>query len=241
MWYKSWFDSPYYHKLYRQRNSKEAAAFIDYFIKYLNPNVSEWILDLGCGKGRHSIYMNKLGFKVIGADISKQNIAYAKKFENEHLQFALHDMREPLKVAHFGMVVNLFTSFGYFNEMEENIRVLRAAHFNLKPKGKLLIDYLNIELLKDTLVEREVQEIEGLTFSIRRKIEKDVITKYIEVRDGDQKFHFEEHVKALNKPDFIGMLTKGGFDVLDIFGNYSLGQFNPLNSPRLILIARKHT
>jgi SAM-dependent methyltransferase len=239
MWYKSWFNSPYYHLLYRGRDEDEAAAFIDQILKYLQPSTSEWILDLGCGKGRHSIYMNQCGYKVEGVDISEQNIAYAKQFENNSLHFTIHDMLMPFRQNHFALIVNLFTSFGYFDALEDNLQVLKAAHFNLKPKGRILIDYLNVELVRDTLVKRESSEVDGVHFDITRTIENEMIVKRIDVSDNGCTHHFEERVKALDRQHFNSMLLKSGFEVLDTFGNYALDQFNPSISPRLITIARK--
>lgn len=239
-WYKSWFNSPYYHMLYRRRDHEEAAVFIDHFLKYLNPPIDDKVLDLGCGKGRHSIYMNSKGYDVTGIDISDQNIAYAKAFENEKLHFAIHDMREPFDKENFDLAVNLFTSFGYFDSMDENLRVLRATNANLKNKGRVLIDYLNAELLKNTLVESETQVINNVTFNIARSIDDGMIVKKIEIIDGPDTFHFEERVKALDKQDFAGLFAQSGFELLDVFGTYSLTRFIPETSPRLIIIARKY-
>lgn len=241
MWFKSWFNSPYYHMLYRGRDEQEAADFIDHIFKYLKPNRDEWILDFGCGKGRHSIYMNGLGYKVEGIDISEQNITYAKAFENPGLQFALHDMRETYKPGHFSTVLNLFTSFGYFDCSDENLKVLKAANENLKPKGRLLIDYLNVDLLKNNLIEKESQEIDGVKFEIARAIEGEMVTKVITVHDRGLTFEFQEQVKLIDKQGFKGLLSRAGFEVLDIFGNYALDQYHPTTSPRLIAIARKTT
>lgn len=225
--------------LYRRRDHSEAAVFIDHLLKYFNPAPDAKILDLACGKGRHSIYMSKKGYRVTGIDISEQNIAYAKHFESANLDFTIGDMREPLRPGYFDLVLNLFTSFGYFDQAEENLRVLKAVNTNLKEKGKVLIDYLNAELLKNTLVEKETLTENGVVFKIRRKIEKEIIVKRIEVIDGAQTFQFEERVKALGRTDFAALFAKSGFEITDTFGNYNLGRFSPDSSPRLIITARK--
>ena len=112
-WYKSWFNTEYYHILYKNRSTIEAESFIKKLIKELKLKKNSSLLDLACGKGRHSIYLNKLGFKVTGVDLSSQNIAYAKKFSNKRLSFFKHDMRLPINQK-FDAIFNLFTSFGYF-------------------------------------------------------------------------------------------------------------------------------
>lgn len=238
-WYRSWFNSPYYHILYRNRDEHEAAQFIDRVLKYFNPSPEAVFLDLGCGRGRHSIYMNKKGFDVTGVDLSKENIRKAKPFENENLHFAVHDMREPFMANKFDYVFNLFTSFGYFPSIEENEKVLSATFQNLKPKGKVLIDFLNATQVIKGLVKEEVQEIDGITFEISREIKDDIIHKYIDIIDGSEKTRFVEKVRALTRQDFAGMLSRTNFEILDTFGSYSLDEYDEDKSSRLIIIARK--
>ncbi len=86
-WYKEWFNSPFYHKLYFERDDKEAEDFIDQLIRYLKPAAGSRILDVACGKGRHSKILASLGFDVTGIDISPASIAFARQFENDQLQF----------------------------------------------------------------------------------------------------------------------------------------------------------
>ncbi len=111
-WFENWFDSPYYHVLYKHRDFSEAELFIDKLIKYFNPNSNSRFLDLGCGKGRHSIYLNKKGYNAVGIDLSEENIAGASQFENENLKFCVEDMRNMDRTNQFDYVLNLFTSFG---------------------------------------------------------------------------------------------------------------------------------
>jgi len=238
-WYRSWFDSPYYHILYKNRDEFEAAQFIDRVLKYLNPPLESHFLDLACGKGRHSIYINKKGYRVTGVDLSKQNIKTAKISENERLKFDVHDMRLPYSDEKFDFVFNLFTSFGYFPTIEENEKVLRSSYQNLRPKGKILIDFLNANQVMKGLVKEEIQEIDGIHFKISREIEDGIIKKNIDISDGQKELRYVERVLALTRQDFAGMLSRCGFQILDTFGNYSLETFDADNSQRLILIARK--
>ena len=94
-WYKDWFSSPFYHKLYFERDEKEAEAFIKKLIEYLHPPPGSRMLDVACGKGRHSKILAAMGFNVTGFDISFSSITWAKQFEQENLDFYVHDMRLP--------------------------------------------------------------------------------------------------------------------------------------------------
>jgi 2-polyprenyl-3-methyl-5-hydroxy-6-metoxy-1,4-benzoquinol methylase len=133
-WYSSWFDTPYYHILYKERNYREAQVFMDNLTHYLNLPEKATVLDLACGKGRHSIYLNQLGFTVLGADLSENSIAEANKNANETLHFKVHDMREPFEEK-FDAIFNLFTSFGYFENDDDNLTTLKAIKESLSDYG----------------------------------------------------------------------------------------------------------
>ena len=126
-WYASWFDSPYYHILYSHRDEDEATEFIDAIGKYLNLSQGSKILDIACGKGRHSRHLNRLGYNVTGIDLSEENIKYCRKFENENLHFFKHDMRRSFRINYFEAAVNLFTSFGYFENNRDDKMAINAA------------------------------------------------------------------------------------------------------------------
>ena len=83
-WYKDWFDSKYYHLLYKNRDYNEAALFLDNISNEFKKKNAR-ILDVACGKGRHATYLNKHGLDVIGYDLSINSIKYAKKYENKTL------------------------------------------------------------------------------------------------------------------------------------------------------------
>ena len=78
-WFESWFDSPYYHILYKNRDDTEAQKFLRNLLRVINPPSNAKILDLACGKGRHAIFLRKLNYKVVGTDLSKLSISEAKK------------------------------------------------------------------------------------------------------------------------------------------------------------------
>src|SRR3954468_19744054 len=100
-WYVDWFNSPFYHLLYNNRNFTEANFFIDNLCTQLNlqPHAKLW--DIACGKGRHAIALNKKGFDVTGTDLSVNSIAEASQSSNECLEFFVHDMRLPFRENYF--------------------------------------------------------------------------------------------------------------------------------------------
>ncbi|KEO73298.1 SAM-dependent methyltransferase [Anditalea andensis] len=238
-WFSTWFDSPYYHQLYKNRDAQEARDFIDNLDRYFQWKPEDAILDLGCGKGRHSIYLNQKGAKVTGIDLSIQNITFANRFNNDRLTFSVHDMREVFNKNAFTHVVNLFTSFGYFTSEEENLSVFNSVYENLVPGGYFLIDYLNPHKVIRELIVKEVKEIEGINFNIGRRIEEGYIIKDIVFKAGGLAHYFQERVQILQEEEFRTYLHLTGFRVEAVFGDYKLNPFDVDNSDRMIFIAKK--
>lgn len=237
-WFSDWFDSPYYHILYKNRDYTEAQFFIDNLSSYLEINTQHKILDLACGRGRHSIYLNKKGFKVVGADLSKSSINFAKQFENERLNFQVHDMRETLEECCFDFILNLFTSFGYFESDEENLKVIKSAKVNLKESGFFVIDFLNPQKVIDSIVPFEEKVLNEISFKIRKRFENGYIVKDINFEAESREFHFQEKVQAISKERFLSYFEKAKLKLIDIFGDYQLQKFDEKTSDRMIFILK---
>ena len=147
-------------------------------------------------------------------------------------------MRDPILNRTFDVVLNLFTSFGYFQDKTENITVLKSVHTYLESDGLLLIDFMNAEKEVLDIVPQMTKEVNGIEFCISKRIEADNIVKDIEFKDAGNAYHFQEKVQLLKLQDFEDFLDQAGFDVINRFGNYQLDLFE-LNSDRLILLAKK--
>jgi SAM-dependent methyltransferase len=238
-WFSSWFDTPYYHILYKNRDYSEASLFIDTISDFLKlqPNLKCW--DLCCGKGRHSIFLNKKGFDVIGTDLSVQSILQANKSANDRLEFYQHDMRKLFRTNYFDVVFNVFTSFGYFEKQEDDLHVFDSVQKGLKSKGLFVFDYLNSEYVKSIIKAHDTITIDGITFTISKKIENYTIIKSIDFTDNGESFHFEERVKLFDKAYFEGLAKECNLTILNTFGNYKLQEFDVNTSPRLILVLQK--
>lgn len=234
-WFSTWFDSPYYHILYKNRNEEEAQVFMDNITNYLNMPENGTILDLACGKGRHSIYLNKLGYQVTGVDLSEKSIAIANESSNESLQFKTQDMREPMNKT-YDAVFNLFTSFGYFDTYEDNIKTLKAIKDSINEYGFGVIDFFNADFIIENLVAEETKEIDGITFNIKRFVENKKIIKEIRFEDKGETYNFTEKVSAFTLADFEAMMEEASIYLLEIFGDYKLKKFYKSQSERLIMI-----
>ena len=234
-WYAYWFDTPYYHILYKERDEEEAELFMNALTSFLKLKRKAAILDLACGKGRHSLYLNELGYDVTGIDLSPASIEFAKKYENKRLHFEVHDMSEPYPKK-FDAVFNLFTSFGYFENEEDNIRTIKAIQSALKPDGYGVIDFLNSEFVERNLVPTETKILDGITFSIDRYIKDGFIIKDIRFTDAGKEHFHSERVKAISLSDFNAYFKKAGVSLKHCFGDYHLNEFKVQTSERLILM-----
>jgi SAM-dependent methyltransferase len=238
-WYQYWFNSPYYHILYSQRNDVEAEFLIDNLSAYLHPKSDSKILDIACGRGRHSIYLNKKGYDVTGIDLSEQSIKYAQQFEQKKMHFYVHDMRKLSFINYFDIALNLFTSFGYFDTEKDHVSALKAFRKGLKNDGTLVIDYFNTQKIIKNLTNQEIKTIDGIEFHLHKFVAEGKIIKHINFEHKLKAYAFEERVQAFLLADFERMLTKSGLVITATFGNYALDPFNETESDRLILVCKK--
>ena len=236
-WFASWFDSPYYPILYQHRDYSEAESFIRHLLDFLGPDKDSHFLDLACGRGRHSVFINRHGYRVTGLDLSPDSIGDAKDNETDTLSFGVHDMREPL-AGQFNFILNMFTSFGYFDDQSDNLKVLRNVREALLPEGRFVLDFMNVEQVIPRLVAEEEKELNGIHFGLRRSVKDGFIVKDIEVRDGEKSYAFQERVQALDRNAFEKLFQQAGLEVVNTWGDYHGGEFSAENSPRLIYFCR---
>ncbi len=235
-WFTDWFNTSYYHILYKNRNDEDAQLFMRNITKFLQISTNSHILDLPCGKGRHSIYLNSLGYKITGADLSENSINYAKNFENDSLNFAVKDMRKPLSQS-YDAIFNLFTSFGYFENDEDDILVLENIKNGLNEHGVMVLDFLNVVNVKKHLIPKEIKTVDEITFRIEREIKNGFILKHISFTDKGQDHSYTEKVKYIDLDKFETYFNSVGLKINHIFGDYQLSEFQPESSNRLIIVA----
>lgn len=240
-WFSDWFNSDYYHKLYFERDEEEAALFIDRLLSWLQPITGAKMLDVACGKGRHSRFLAQKGFDVTGIDISPASILEAKRSENENLHFFEHDMRLPFYINYFDIAFNFFTSFGYFRTEREHMNAIRTISSSLQNGGRLVIDYLNVHYAEDHLIHHSDKQIDDINFHITKWFDETHFYKKIEIEDenNDQPFTYTERVAKFSLGDFNDMFAFNDLQLEQVFGDYQLSDYDIKRSPRMILVARK--
>ncbi len=237
-WYEAWFDSPYYHILYKNRDGEEAKKLLNNLVRILELKRDMQVMDLCCGKGRHARYLNSIGFNVTGIDLSPHNIEFCKKSGNDSLHFYEHDMREVFRANYFDAVFNLFTSFGYFADDNDNQLSIQAAANSLKPNAYFVIDFLNVARVESDLMPYEIKMLGELEFHIRKKVENGFIYKRISVVDGAKETTYTEQVRTLKLNDFERYFKNARLKLIHTFGDYDMN-YHQNSSNRLLLIAQK--
>ena len=240
-WFEEWFDSPLYEKLYANRDEAEATKLVEFLVDTLDLNKCSKILDLGCGRGRHSITLSTKGYQVKGIDLSDEAIntatAKAEEMGLENVEFEVRDMRDPLP-EQFDAIVNLFTTFGYFHTDEENASVFDSVVHMLKTGGIFVLDYLNARKVRNTYAPEESGRFHEIEYHIKRYIRDDAIFKDIDFTGGrvNGKKSYSERVKLYDFPWFREELKKRGLLIDHVYGDYQGGDFDPDASSRLLII-----
>lgn len=245
-WYESWFNTDLYYHIYANRNHREAAILANLISQRIPLNTHNKLLDVACGRGRHSIQMALKGYHVTGVDLATKALETAKVHANDFgvsdkTTFEQKDMRMLGYTNSFDAAINVFTSFGYFSD-NENQQVLHQIAKALKPKGLLLLDYLNPVTVQNNLTEDEegVYLELGLSYKIKRWIDNNIVFKAISLSDKEQHIYTtQEQVCLYDKDWFDASFSAAGFQVKDCFGNYDGSKFEPNTSPRQIYLCQK--
>lgn len=241
---------------------------VDFLVKKLKLKKGAAILDLACGHGRHSIELAKKGFKVTGVDFSKYLIKIAQenaKNQNVDADFIRGDMRELPFKNKFDAVINIFTSFGYFNNEEDNVKVIKKISRALKPKGKFLIDLANpINLLVQLTPDKQAKK-KGLLVSHIKELSSGIkLTTISEFnpetmvwsmkrtwKEKGKKQGYKFDMRSFTLPELRHLFKENGLIVEKVWGDFKgspsqilrskIGEGKPyrFDSPRMIVLARK--
>jgi len=243
-WFEEWFDSPLYDLLYSNRNEEEAVQLATLIEKIIPLKEYPNVLDLGCGRGRHSLTLAERGYKVTGIDLSEEAIRVASEKAVQrnlkNVKFIVRDMRNPLP-GKFDSVVNLFTSFGYFKEDDENIRVLESVSRMTRKDGIFLLDYMNADWVRKNYKPEGEGEFRDIHYKIRRYIKNNIIYKEIRFEGAalEKPKTYIEQVKLYDLEWFIETFDEFGFDIEKVFGNYEGMTYNPELCSRLVMVVNK--
>jgi SAM-dependent methyltransferase len=240
-WFKDWFSNKYYLELYKHRDCKEAIDLINLLQRNIEIAKGAKILDVCCGAGRHSIELAKRGFDVTGFDLSRYLIGEANKNKkilkekNIKLKFLIKDMRNFNFKNSIDLSLNIFSSFGYFENDADNIRVFKNVHSSLKKNGYFVFDFLNETYLRKNIIKKDTMILNGKKVVQERRIENNFVFKDIKIADCE----FSERIKLYSLECIVKELESIGFRLHKVFGDYYGNTFLKNKSKRFIIIAQK--
>lgn len=242
MWYKDWFADEHYLALYEHRNTTEAGKLLDLVERVVAPARDARILDLACGAGRHSIAFAKRGYtNVTGVDLSPTLIARAieaAEKEAVNVRFIRSDMRE--FSGEYDLVLNLFTSFGYFEKDAESEAVIARVAKALSIGGCFVLDFFNVPCIVASLVPHSHSVLDcGEPVDQYREIKNGRVDKRILIRTASALKEYHESVRLFTCSELQAMMTRSGLTVKNVFGNYDGEAFDEGSSPRVIIVAKK--
>ena len=241
-WFREWFNSKEYLNVYQHRNDDDAEKLLNLILKEIHLTKHSYILDAACGAGRHSIFLSSKGFNVIGFDLSKTLLMQAKKDASEKnikLNLFCADIRKIYFKRKFDLVLNLFTSFGYFDNDEENFSFAENIIDSMNFGAVYVFDYLNKEFLLNNLVNESIRNIGDRQIIEKRSFQGERIIKEIEIRNGGKKNSYFESVHLYDETFIIDRFEKIGYKTGKIFGDYEGHSFDRVISPRLIIFFSK--
>ena len=242
-WYASWFESPWYMKLYRHRGDAEARQVVQLIDHTMHIPHGAEILDLCCGFGRHTIALAERGYRVTGLDYSRRLIDHAREYNTHpNATYVVGDIRGPYPSSSYALIANLFTSFGYFDDHREHCGVFSTIHDHLIPGGRLVMDFFNATVLRQTLVAESMSMIGETTVIQERWIDEPYVRKRITINVPCQAEHtFEERVWMYTPDDLRTMMQQAGLTIVQEFGSYDGAPFDESRSERGIIVAERPT
>lgn len=241
-WFADWFNTEEYLYVYKHRNEEDAKTLVELILENIDVPLTGKILDLACGPGRHSILFAQKGYKVSAVDLSKNLLKVALDCavkSDVNVNFIEADLRNLCIKPKFDLVVNLFTSFGYFEDDKENFKLFGRAFYFLNDYGYFVLDFFNKDYLKKNIVAKSEEYIGHSKIIQERKIEGERVIKKITILNNGNKRNFMESVRIYSKDELITEIENKGFKVERIFGGVRGRTFDLETSPRIIIIARK--
>ncbi|TFG64590.1 MAG: class I SAM-dependent methyltransferase [Gemmatimonadales bacterium] len=234
-WFRDWFGEEYL-ALYPHRDAAEAERAVELYLNTVPPTEGR-VLDLASGAGRHIRELRQLGVQAIGLDLSAVLLREARNID-PILPIVRGDMRDlPFADSSFGGLTSFFTSFGYFETVEEDRLVIGQIRRTLSMGGTFMLDFFNARRVRAQLVPQDVRWFGGRRVTQTREIEGDMVVKRIVIDPADESEPvrgFEERVRLYEPAQLESMLCEQGLDTEYRFGDYGGNSFSA-DSERLIL------
>jgi SAM-dependent methyltransferase len=244
----TWYEDDQFWELvspimFGEQRWNSTAPQVTQLVSLLNIAAPAKVLDLCCGMGRHSLEFARRGFKVTGVDRTAVYLDRARKeAEKEGLavDFVRDDMRQFVRPDGFDVVINLFTSFGYFENPAEDRRVITNMAKSLPKGGRLVMEMMGKEILARIFRERDWREEGGVIWLEERKVSKDwswIDCRWIMLRDA-KRHEFRVSHRLYSAAELSALLRECGFAHVEIHGTLAGGPYDH-TAERLVAVATK--
>jgi len=243
-WFRTAFGEDYL-ALYAHRNAAEAAEAVDLILSTSKLPAGSLVLDAPCGAGRHLAAFQQRGMRAIGFDLSGPLLAEAVTAAGQRGSVVRADLRAlPFKPVQCDMVVNLFSSLGYFATDVENYQILNSLVNLVRPGGWIVIDFMHSEYLRENL-QPESQRMTDSGIEVRDKRwiggSPERVNKETHLRHPDGSEHtLNESVRLFTPGNLRDALDASGIAIETEFGSYT-GEAFDSESPRIILVGRRRS
>ena len=243
---RSWYDrafGPWYLKLYPHRDLPEARTAVDTLASWIPARGT--VLDVGCGPGRYLDALGQSGRRVLGLDLSWALLEEAAKLPGLDSRLVRGDMRRlPFAGGVFSTAISMFTSFGYFGSQEAHVELLSEISRVVRPRGRLILDYLNAPVVRNNLVPESRRVVEGYEVYEKRFVRADSggewVVKELVIQDSDgaevERYH--EEVSLYERDELLSLLKQSEWREIQSLGDYSGAPWSP-DSSRLMVVAEK--
>ena len=230
--------------MFTEQRITGAAEEVEQVLTLLDLQAGAKVCDLCCGVGRHSLELARRGFELAGVDRTASYLAKARaraKDEGLNVEFIAADVRSFIRPEAFDVVLNLFTSFGYFEDDDDNAKMLENINASLKPAGRLVVEIMGKEALARVFQERDWHESDDTILLEERKLSEDwrrIDTRWILLKDGKQQAECRFSLRLYSAVELKELLKQCGFSHVDIYGSLA-GEPYDQNAKRLVVVARK--
>jgi SAM-dependent methyltransferase len=229
--------------IFSERRLEAAREEVPRVVALLGLEPGAKILDLCCGPGRHSLELARRGYRVTGVDRTALYLEKARETaaaENLDVEFVQKDAREFSRSEAFDGAINLFTSFGYFEDPADDFRVMRNLCASLRPCGKLAMDLMGKEVLARVFQERNWHEVDNRLVLEERKICRHwtwIENRWIQFADG-RRFEHEFSHRLYSAAELERLAREAGFESVEVFGDLEGAPYDE-KAKRLLIVAGK--
>jgi SAM-dependent methyltransferase len=197
---------------------------VDKIVKLLGITPEIRILDLGCGVGRHSLELARRGYKITGVDRTENYLRQARgqaAGENLDIEFVKSDMRAFSRPGAFEAAVNLFTTFGYFEDSSDDRKVIKNIIASLKPGGIFLMDIISKEVLAKMFQKRTWVERDGVLLLQEHNLSRNwswMDNRWIMIRN-DKRLEYRVSHRLYAASEIMALFSENGFSRTEIYGD----------------------